>query len=80
MVASVSRGGPACRAELRQDDTIVGPAGQPVRDLAGFYRGLWGLGAAGVDVPLTLRRGSDVFDVEVRSADRSQLLRKPRYH
>jgi len=80
VVASVSKGGPASRAELRQGDAIVGLAGRPVSDLAGLYRRLWGLGAAGVDVPLTLRRGSDVFDVEVRSADRSQLLRKPRYH
>jgi S1-C subfamily serine protease len=80
VVLGVSNGGPASRAELREGDVIVGVAGQPVRDLEGFYRRLWSLGAPGVDVPLTLRRGSDVFDMEVRSADRRQALRKPKYH
>lgn len=80
VVVGVSDGGPASRAELQQGDLIVAIDGKPVSDLAGFYRALWALGPPGVDVPLTLRRGSDVFDVEVRSADRRQLLRRPRYH
>jgi S1-C subfamily serine protease len=80
VVAGVSPGGPASRAELHEGDIIVALGGLPVADLAGFYRALWGLGPPGVRVPLTLRRGSDVFNVDVRSADRSQLLRKPRFH
>jgi hypothetical protein len=51
-----------------------------VADLAAFYRRLWALGPAGVDVPLTLKRGADVFDVEVRSADRRKLLKQPVRH
>ena len=80
VAVGVSKGGPGSRAEIREGDVIVGVSGAPVSDLAGFYRRLWALGPAGVDVPLTLKRGSDVFDVEVRSADRRQLLRKPRYN
>lgn len=73
-------GGPSSRAEIRQGDIILAINDEPVSDLPGFYRRLWALGTPGVDVPLTLQRGSDVFDVEVRSADRAQLLRKRRYH
>lgn len=80
VIVGVSPGGPAARAEMREGDVVAAVAGEPVSDLAGFYRRLWSLGAPGVDVPLTLRRGGDVFDLEVRSADRRQLLRKPRYH
>ena len=80
VAVGVSKGGPASRAEIREGDVIMGVGGTPVSDLAGFYRRLWALGPAGVDVPLTLKRGSDVFDVEVRSADRRQLMRKPRYN
>jgi S1-C subfamily serine protease len=79
-VVGVSDRGPASRAELRAGDTILRVGGQPVADLAAFYRRLWALGPAGVDVPLTLKRGADVFDVEVRSADRRKLLKQPVRH
>jgi S1-C subfamily serine protease len=80
VVVGVSPGGPASRAEIREGDVLLALNDQPVSDLAGFYRKLWALGAPGVDVPLRLRRGSDAFDLVVRSADRRQLLRKPRFH
>jgi S1-C subfamily serine protease len=80
IVVGAPPGGPASRAEIRRGDVIVGLEGAPVTDLADFYRRLWALGAAGVDVPLTLRREDDVFDVTVRSIDRMQLLKKPRYN
>ena len=80
VIVGVPKGGPASRAEIRRGDVIVGLQDEPVTDLADFYRRLWALGPAGVDVPLTLRREDDVFDLEVRSIDRSKLLRKPRYN
>jgi hypothetical protein len=45
-----------------------------------LYRALWALGTAGVDVPLTLYRGGDTFDVELVSTDRSKMLKAPRLH
>lgn len=78
MVTGVSPQGPAARAELRPRDVITAIDGQPVSDLAGFYEKLWASGPAGVTVTLTLRREGDTFDVQLRSADRTKMLRKPR--
>ena len=80
VVVDVTAGGPAGRAELRAGDVIHAVAGASVKDLASFYQGVWSLGEAGVDVSLTLQRGEDVFDVEVRSADRAARLKKRQLH
>jgi len=49
--------------------------GKPVNGLADFYRKVWALGNAGVDVSLSILRGAEVRDIKVRSADRYQFLR-----
>lgn len=69
---------PAQRAGLRAGDNVQAVAGQAVSSLAEFYRAIWALGAAGVDVPLTLEREGDTFDVTIRSADRSRFMKPPR--
>jgi hypothetical protein len=38
------------------------------------------LGEAGVDIPLTLDREGDVFDVKVTSADRARFLKAAPLH
>lgn len=78
VVLGVASKGPAARAELRRGDVVLAVDGQSVEGLADFYRALWAIGPAGVRVPMTLWRGGDVFEVEVRSIDRSALLRKRR--
>jgi S1-C subfamily serine protease len=78
VIDSVSPGGPAARAELRRGDIVHRVAGEKVSDLAGFYQKLWALGPPGVVFPLTIQREHDVFDIEVRSADRAALQRKRR--
>ena len=80
VVIDVSPGGPADRAELRQGDVILAVAGQSVTGLADFYTKLWALGPAGVAAPLRLRRERDVFDVEVRTIDRTARLKKRRFN
>jgi len=72
--------GPAARAELRTGDVILAVKGETISDSATFYRKLWALGDAGVDVPLTLYREGETFDVVVTSTDRAKLLKKPRLH
>jgi S1-C subfamily serine protease len=79
-VAGLSPGGPADRAGLRPADAVVSVAGERVAGLAGFFRRIWSLGPAGVEVPLTIERDGKQFDVSVRSADRGQFLKAPRLH
>jgi len=78
VVVGVATGGPAARAELRQGDVIHRIAGERIRDQGGFYTRLWALGSPGVIVPLTIQREGDVFDVEIRSADRTAMQRRRR--
>jgi hypothetical protein len=59
---------------------VLGVGASRVTGLADFFRTVWGLGPAGVDVPLTIARAGDVLRVTVKSADRSDFLKKPKLH
>jgi len=59
---------------------VLSVAGERVSSLASFYRKVWSLGDAGVEVPLTLYREGVTFDVAVNSSDRAKFLRTPRLH
>jgi S1-C subfamily serine protease len=72
--------GPARKAGLRSGDTVLAVAGNEVSDLADFFKAVWALGDAGVDVPLTIDREGDAFDVTVTSGDRNRYLRSPSLH
>ena len=50
-------------------------AGKETAGLADYYRKVWSLGNAGVDVPLNVLRGTRVRDLVVHSADRYKYLR-----
>ncbi|MDH3712440.1 MAG: S1C family serine protease [Gammaproteobacteria bacterium] len=79
-VAHVASEGPAQRAGVTRGDIIVKVAGQSIASMADFYRKVWSLGDAGVKVPLTVLSGSEIKQVEVRSADRYTWLRMSRGH
>jgi S1-C subfamily serine protease len=72
--------GPAARAELKTGDVILAVKGENVTTLSAFYRKVWSLGQAGVEVPLTLYREGVTFDVRVNSSDRAKFLKAPRMH
>ena len=80
ILAGVTARGPAARAGLRRGDVILAVAQRPVTDLAGFFRGLWSLGEAGVDVPLVVEREDDRFEVTVVSGDRRRFLKAAPLH
>jgi S1-C subfamily serine protease len=80
VIIGCSSRGPAQRAGLREGDIVLAVAGRPVETLAGFFRAMWALGLAGVDVPLTLDREGDVFDVRVTSSNRQHFLWPVRTH
>jgi S1-C subfamily serine protease len=80
VVARVSSGGPAKRANLRTGDVVLAVAGTEVSDLAGFFRKVWSLGKAGVEVPLTVYRDGRTFESRVTSGDRNRFLKGPSLH
>jgi S1-C subfamily serine protease len=80
VVASLARGGPAHRAQIRLGDRVLEVAGRPVKGLADLFRLIWALGPAGTEVTLTLSREGDLFQVAIRSADRDSFLKKPHFH
>jgi S1-C subfamily serine protease len=80
LVSKLSPGGPAHRAGVKVGDTVLGVGALRVSGLAEFFRTVWRLGAAGVEVPLTLARDGDVLRITVKSADRNDFLKKPNLH
>jgi S1-C subfamily serine protease len=80
VVARVSTSGPARRANLRTGDIVLAVAGNEVSDLAGFFRAVWSLGKAGVEVPLMVYRDGRTIEVRVTSGDRNRFLKGPSLH
>jgi S1-C subfamily serine protease len=80
VIVGIAPKGPAARAELKTGDVVLAVKGEKVSTLAGFYRKVWALGNAGVEVPLTLYREGVTFDVRVNSSDRQKFLKAPRMH
>jgi len=80
IVGGLAPGSPAERAGVKTGDLVLGVAGERTVSLADFLRKVWRLGGPGVEVPLMLAREGDVLRLSVRSADRSDFLKKPRLH
>jgi len=79
-VTRVSPEGPADKAGVKSGDILIGVGSNEVSSLAEFYRRVWALGAAGVDVPLRVLQGVQVKEVTVRSIDRVDYFRaRPTY-
>ena len=60
---------PACEV----GDVVLAVRGPRLRNLAGFFRRVWALGHAGVEVPLTIERDGRSADIAVASGDRNAL-------
>jgi S1-C subfamily serine protease len=73
-VTQVTAGGPGEQAGLEKNDLIVAVKGKPVTGLADFYRKVWALGDAGVEVMVTVLRGAQMREIRVRSIGRNQFL------
>jgi S1-C subfamily serine protease len=79
-VGGLAKGGPADRAGVKMGDLVLEVAGERVSGLADLLRKVWRLGPAGTAVPLTFARGGAPLRVRLRSADRSDFLKKPQLH
>jgi serine protease Do len=77
VVARVNSDGPADQAGVQPGDVVLAVGNTAVTSQAQLYRTVWGLGAAGVDVPLRLMRGPAVLNVTLKSIDRAAHFREP---
>jgi S1-C subfamily serine protease len=80
VIVGLADRGPAKQADLHVGDIILSVAGKDVRDLAGFFRRIWALGNAGVEVPLAVYRDGETLQMRVKSSERSRFLKGPSLH
>ncbi len=76
-VLRVSPDSPAAQAGIAVGDTLLAMQGQTLQDLPNFYRLLRTLGPAGSRLNLTVRSQGLTREVELFSADRAAVLRRP---
>ncbi|MEX2631520.1 MAG: S1C family serine protease [Tistlia sp.] len=75
VVVRTTERSPAAEAGIEPGEIVQAVKGEPVTGLADFYRKLWALGDAGVEVPLTLRGPDGRRELTVKSVDRVSRLR-----
>ena len=75
VVRRVAPEGPAAGAGIRHGDRVVAIDGSTVRNLADFYRALWGRGEAGITVELTVNRQGEQHEIGVKTIDRYRYLK-----
>lgn len=80
VVIGVATHGPANQAGVEPGDVVLAVAGRAIGTLASFFRRVWALGEAGVEVPLTIHRAGRTFESRISSADRNRFLKAPRLH
>jgi S1-C subfamily serine protease len=80
VVAGLAPGGPADRAGVKVGDIVVDVSGEKPKSLADLWRRVWRLGPSGTEIPFKLLRKSALMDLRIRSADRSDFLKKPHLH
>jgi S1-C subfamily serine protease len=80
VVVGLAKDGPAQKADLRTGDVLLSVAGGAVRNLAGLYRRVWSLGAAGVEIPFSIYRDGKTLEPRIKSGDRNRFLKAPRLH
>lgn len=80
VVSSTYPGCPADEAGLKPGDIIVAVAGEQTGGLAPTFRRVWSLGPAGTEIPLTVLREGQTFDVVLHSIDRNLRLISGKLH
>lgn len=73
-ITSLTPAGPGEKSRLQAGDIILKVNRQPVRGQADFYRQVWALGSAGVEVPISILRETEIKEITLNSIDRYQLF------
>lgn len=79
-IMGVASKGPAKAAGLKSGDVVMAVAGHEPQGLADFFRRIWSLGPAGVEIPFTVYRDGKTIEANLRSVDRNALLKGPSVH
>jgi serine protease Do len=77
VVLRVSKDGPADRAGVEAGDVVFSVGQDTISGQADFYRRVWKLGPAGTAVKLKLANQRGAKEVEIRSIDRFESMKKP---
>lgn len=80
VVVGILPKGPASRSDIRTGDVILSVNRERVSSQIGFYRKVWGLGSAGVQVPMTIYRDGTTIEMSLASGDRNRSMKGPRLH
>ena len=80
VVVGLAKDGPAQKADLRTGDVLLSVAGGEVHELAAFYRRVWSLGPAGIDIPISVYRDGKTIETRLKSGDRARFLKAPKLH
>lgn len=75
VVAAVAPDGPAAKAGIKHGDIIESVGDAEPKDMEDFYRKIYAQGAAGVTIPLDVRRSEESRHFEVKSMNRLDHLR-----
>jgi len=75
VVGRVTPASPAEKAGIRRGTVVVGIGGDLTATLAEFYRKLWSLGAAGVNVPLDVIQDGETRRIDIPSVNRLDHLK-----
>ena len=73
-VTRLMPGGPGEKGDLQAGDIILKVNQQPITGQADFYRKVWALGNAGVKVPISILRATQIKAITLNSIDRYRLL------
>lgn len=74
-VSRVADDGPAQAAGIQDGDIVLKVGDQPVGGLEDLFRKVWALGAAGVEVPVTILRNAEIMEIRIKSSDRYEWLK-----
>ena len=80
VVVGLTDNGPAEAADIRVGDVVTGVGGNRVESLGDLFRGMWGLGEAGITVLLNIFRNGELLEVDISSEDRAKNYKSPKLH
>ena len=77
-IIRVTPGGPAEKAGIKAGDLVVAVDRSAVKGLSDFFRQIWDMGPAGVEVPLQVLRESEIRQFSIQTMDRYKFLKVSR--